>query len=386
MAGDVVLEGEFSAGGVGVLLRDLEARRISGVLRFEHDGAWREVALLAGALVEPASAPGEPDPLEALLDAQSGRYEVRERLPSLPVSQGDARTRSGSLAVHIPADLMGWCERAGLSGRLTLTRADERAEARYERGELVEIQLVGRGEGDLSAVFAWESGTFHIEAELPPGPAQPARPAPGAGDTDDAEPSFVAGAEGAVTETRGALRAATSDARAHGAAAIREGAAGEGALAAEVASGEIAARRARGREDATVPLPHARARRRDDTGQRFLRVVETTLGAIVDEAEKRRAPARSSPPQAQPAVRAPSVPPPARAPREATVRIVYVTEEIAPLAGAHARRVAAIPSQVARPRAHAAPTDRRALAGFVGGLVLALAALAAFAGVLLRAR
>jgi hypothetical protein len=367
MAGDVVLVGEIPAEGVGALLRTLEERRVSGALRFEAQGAWHEVALLAGSLVEPASGSSDDDALESLLGAQGGRYEVVARLPPLPVSQGDARVRTGSLAVHVPADLMAWCERGGLTGRLTFLREGEQAEARYERGELVEIQLAGASEGELSAVFAWDEGTFRVEADVPDG-ADP-------GDASLGPPAPVADASDARSEVSPEAPGGRADAA-------------QEPVPASTADADAmpAHRRGRARDEATVPI--ARAARRDDTGQRFLRVVETTLGAIVDQAEKQRAPSRSSPPLPMPTLRPPSVPPPPRAPREATVRIVYLTGEVAPLEDAR-------PSSPGRSQARAAEPSRRApesvaapdsVVASVGGLVAAIASVAAFAALLLHVR
>ena len=280
MPGDTVREGAIPAEGVLDLLRALELERTSGVLRFETDGTWREVALAAGQLaLDQALVSGE-DPVEALLAARSGRFEVVQRLPPLAVSKGDARVRTGSLAVHIPVDLMTYCERAGLTGVLEFIRDGERAEAVYDKGELTAIRFGGHGGGDVSAVFAWETGTFKVEAlqAVPDldleGLAESLRPGLPEVEAPPAPPPGLAS-----------------------------------------------------REDDTVPVTRKARRRRDDTGQLFLKVVETTLGAVVAQAERGRSPTRTSPPLAiSPSPRAASVPP-ARPSREATVRIIYLTGE-----------------------------------------------------------
>ncbi len=282
MPGDTVREGAIPADGVVALLRELELERTSGVLRFDTDGTWREVALAAGQLALDQALVGGEDPVEAFLAARSGRFEVVQRLPPLAVSKGDARVRTGSLAVHIPVDLMTYCERAGLTGLLEFARDGERAEAVYDKGELTAIRFGGRVGGDVNAVFAWETGTFKVEAlrvvpELESPSESPSEsPQP-------TEPEF------------------------------------EAPVAA--ASGSSA------RRDDTVPVTRKARRRRDDTGQLFLKVIETTLGAVVAEAERGRSPTRTSPPlAASPSPRADSVAPP-RPSREATVRIIYLTGE-----------------------------------------------------------
>lgn len=281
MAGETVREGVIPADGVLDVLRAIEAERTSGALRFEIDGAWQEVTLVAGQIALDQGDVDGTDPVEALLSARAGRYEVIQRLPPLPVSKGDTHVRTGSLAVHVPADLMAYCERAGLTGLLELVRDDERAEAVYDKGELTAIQFGGRLGGEVNSVFAWETGTFKIEA-LTSVPELDIEMLP------DSIPPPV--------------------------------------MPADVAPSVRPPRR-----DETVPVSRKARRRRDETGQNFLKVVETTLGAIVAQAEKGRSPTRTSPPLPPiPAPRPESLPP-SRPSREATVRIIYLTGDSIPM-------------------------------------------------------
>ena len=64
---------------------------------------------------------------------------------SLPVSSGDNLIKTGSLAVHVPSELMRYCETAGLTGLLRLTRPPQSVELFYERGELAEVRVGGAG-------------------------------------------------------------------------------------------------------------------------------------------------------------------------------------------------------------------------------------------------
>lgn len=296
-----VLAGDIPAEGVVALLREIEQRRTSGVLRATGaDGATHEIVLVAGqiALDQPET---ETDPIEGILALRSGRYEVFQRLPPLGVSHGDDLVRTGSLSVHVPADLMAYCERAGLTGLLVLERDGQRAEAAYDRGELLAIRLDGRDDDTLGEVFAWEAGTFTIEAqvETPEIAVDPASVPPG-----------------------------------------RE-----------------------------VDASEAAPARQDDTGMRFLRVVEVTLASIVEEREKRRSPTRTSPglPPA-PRSRPPSLPaPPPEPPRRSrpdTVKVIYLRADAAvdPGASSGSRHVRtdvpadtglpdARPDRVSRPRA-----------------------------------
>jgi len=363
MAGETVREGVIPADGVLDVLRAIEVERTSGALRFEIDGAWQEVTLVAGQIaLDQADADGT-DPVETLLSARAGRYEVIQRLPPLPVSKGDTHVRTGSLAVHVPADLMAYCERAGLTGLLELVRDDERAEAVYDKGELTAIQFGGHLGGEVNSVFAWETGTFKIEA-LSTVPELDIELLP------DSIPPPVMTAD-VVPSTRPARR------------------------------------------DETRPVSRKGRRRRDETGQNFLKVVETTLGAIVAEAEKGRSPTRTSPPLPPiPAPRPESLPP-SRPSREATVRIIYLTGDSIPmlpkasevastrhvrtdvtgemmLPDATPERMRETVPERARaaaiaPAEDGAPVDSRTMGLALGALLVAVGAIAGMALLLLRA-
>lgn len=363
MPGETVREGVIPADGVLDVLRAIEGERTSGALRFEIDGAWQEVTLVAGQIaLDQADADGT-DPVEALLSARAGRYEVIQRLPPLPVSKGDTRVRTGSLAVHVPADLMAYCERAGLTGLLELVRDDERAEAVYDQGELTAIQFGGHLGGEVNSVFAWETGTFKIEA-LSSVPELDIELLP-----ESIPPPVVA------ADVVPSLRPP--------------------------------------RRDDTEPVLRKGRRRRDETGQNFLKVVETTLGAIVAQAEKGRSPTRTSPPLPPiPAPRPESLPP-SRPSREATVRIIYLTGDSIPMLPkasevASTRHVRTdvtgemmlpdatpermretVPDRargVARtPADDGAPVDSRTMGLAFGALLVAVGAIAGAALVLLRA-
>lgn len=184
MARPPVLSGEIPVGGAIELLREVEVRSITGVLRFESIDSSGEIHLYGGeiAVDQPNAEPGT-DPVDALLSIDSGTYEVHQRLPPLAVSRGDDYEKHGSLAVHVPADLLNYCELAGLSGVLELTHEGQQAKATYSRGELLAIELNGE-DADLSFVFAWERGRFRVrldaeaaaraeEANLEPPPPLP---------------------------------------------------------------------------------------------------------------------------------------------------------------------------------------------------------------------
>jgi len=165
-----VVRGEFGDDGVSEVLRECERRRITGLLRFVGKGPDAEIEgtiqFFGGELAvdQPARDDGQ-DPVDLLLDLEHGTWEVDLSLPPLPVSRGTALERTGSLAVHVPVDLMTYCEKAGLTGVLELTHEGRRAEAIYEGGELLAIELDGQDATDLQEVFGWEHGRFKVSID-----------------------------------------------------------------------------------------------------------------------------------------------------------------------------------------------------------------------------
>ena len=250
------------------VLREIEARRITGRLRFSTEGVTGDVAVVAGQIaLEQEPMPDGSDPVEVVLKARKGHYVVHQRLPTLPVSRGDDDHRKGSLAVHVPADLMNYCEQSGVTGLLRLTREGNQAELVYEAGELLAIRLDGKEDADLSAVFSWDDGAFDIRVQKDVASYVPdAMPAPpSAEDSTEREPTtqFV-------------------------------------------------------------------RPRHEDTGRHFLKVFEVALTDVVSTRERVRPRARTSPPMAPaPSIRPPPAMPkiapprPARR-REQTVRIAYL--------------------------------------------------------------
>jgi hypothetical protein len=123
------MSGEIPPDGVLDILREIENCRVTGRLRFTStndsgQSQTGEVELIAGQIaLDQDPLPDGSDPVERLLAMRRGHFVVHQRLPLLPISQGDDRVRSGSLAVHVPADLMNYCEQAGRRARLRARRA-----------------------------------------------------------------------------------------------------------------------------------------------------------------------------------------------------------------------------------------------------------------------
>ncbi len=277
-----VLEGEIPEGGIVTMLLEIEALRTTGVLRFSGP-CEGEVSLVLGQIsADQDEREDEEDPIELLLAMTSGHFEIIQRLPPLPVSKGDTTRKEGSLEVHVPADLMNYCERAGLTGMLSLEQDDMRAEVRYERGELDTIRLDGLD--DLHHVFGWDEGHFVVDTYAD---------APWLEDLPDPEeePEEVAD-EADADEAKAA---------------------------------------------ANPPTPKPKPPRPDTTGQQFLRVVEVTLAEVLREREERRPPTRTSPPLPdlpKPKKHATLLPPGGAKPKrkerkDQTVRVIYLGADVA---------------------------------------------------------
>lgn len=355
MAREPVLSGEIPTDGVLELLREIEGRRITGKIRFVVGPENGEVELVAGQIaLDQDPLPNGADPVEALLQARSGLYTVHAVLPALPISQGDEFERRGSLSVHVPADLMTYCEQAGLTGTLELRNAGQLVEIVYEAGEMLAIRLDGREDVNLDHVFAWDEGSFFIRvrttddvrSRLPPGfdASEPDFDLPELPDLSipELEPvtsRHAALDEGAPTTTHvrdpeeapthpPARRLPEEDAseREPTVRFARPEPDPSGPTRRFARVDEGAASRALGA--ARAPREERASRRRtDNTGQQFLRVVEVALTEVVTVREKARASVRSvpPPPKARPSVR----PPPARPAKakDSTVRIVWLGGE-----------------------------------------------------------
>jgi len=152
MVAQAVFEGSIPAEGVEDLLGGLEE-----IVRLVH-----------GQVADAATTADEERALEVLLSLRDGEFAVYPKLPHLPVSRGTDTTRRGSLAVHPPADLMRYCENAGLTGRLLLELRGRLAIGYYEKGELSDVSIDGGTAADFVIALEWTEGTFRVDAVAPP--------------------------------------------------------------------------------------------------------------------------------------------------------------------------------------------------------------------------
>ena len=121
-----------------------------------------------GQIADAEATTEEERALEVLLSLREGQFAVYPKLPHLPVSRGTDTTRRGSLAVHPPAELMRYCENAGLSGRLLLEHRGRLAIGYYEKGELNDVSIDGGTAADFVVALEWTEGTFRVDAVPPP--------------------------------------------------------------------------------------------------------------------------------------------------------------------------------------------------------------------------
>jgi len=168
MAAEAVFEGTIPADGVGDLLGGLEQIGTTGVLSFQSTAGSGAIRLVHGQVANGEASGDEERALEVLLSLREGEFAVYPKLPHLPVSRGTDTTRRGSLGVHPPADLMRYCEAAGLTGRLLLEHRGRLAIGYYEKGELSDVSIDGGTAADFVLALEWTEGTFRVDAVPPP--------------------------------------------------------------------------------------------------------------------------------------------------------------------------------------------------------------------------
>ncbi|MGB8328901.1 MAG: hypothetical protein WCE62_02145 [Polyangiales bacterium] len=168
MVAEAVFEGVIPAEGVRDLLGGLEEIGTTGVLAFQSTSGSGAIRLVHGQVADVDATTEQERALEVLLSLREGEFAVYTKLPHLPISRGTDTTRRGSLAVHPPADLMRYCENAGLTGRLLLEHRGRLAIGYYEKGELNDVSIDGGTAADFVQALEWTEGTFRVDAVPPP--------------------------------------------------------------------------------------------------------------------------------------------------------------------------------------------------------------------------
>ncbi|MDP3274157.1 MAG: hypothetical protein Q8Q09_03110 [Deltaproteobacteria bacterium] len=152
--------GELSRVPASRILSTVERMRISGELRLSVGGRTHVVELQGG---QAAPTDEAQRAIELFIDSSAGSYELRELLPTLAKGvRQDSRTVGGSLADCSAADLLAFCEKHGLTGKLQLHSNERACIARYHRGELLSLTVDGSDNGALDEVFGWQTGRYQI--------------------------------------------------------------------------------------------------------------------------------------------------------------------------------------------------------------------------------
>lgn len=168
MVAEAVFEGAIPEEGVADVLGGLEQIGTTGVLAFQSTSGSGTIHLVHGQIANNGASEENERALETLLSLRDGQFAVYPKLPHLPVSRGTDTTRRGSLAVHPPAELMRYCENAGLTGRLLLEHRGRLAIGYYDKGELSDVSIDGGKPADFVAALEWTEGTFRVDAVPPP--------------------------------------------------------------------------------------------------------------------------------------------------------------------------------------------------------------------------
>lgn len=168
MTAQAAFEGVIPEGGVADVLGGLEELGATGVLSFQSESVSGTIRLLHGQIADSGANEEEERALQTLLSLREGQFALYPKLPHLPVSRGTDTTRRGSLAVHPPAELMRYCENAGLTGRLLLEQRGRLAIGYYEKGELADVSIDGGSPADFVIALEWSEGTFRVDAVPPP--------------------------------------------------------------------------------------------------------------------------------------------------------------------------------------------------------------------------
>jgi hypothetical protein len=168
MVAEAVFAGLIPEEGVGDVLGGLEEIGTTGVLAFQSTSGSGTIRLVHGQIADNGTTADEERALAVLLSLRDGQFAVYPKLPHLPVSRGTDTTRRGSLGVHPPAELMRYCENAGLTGRLLLEHRGRLAIGYYDKGELADVSIDGGTPADFVTALEWTEGTFRVDAVPPP--------------------------------------------------------------------------------------------------------------------------------------------------------------------------------------------------------------------------
>lgn len=158
------VQGDFRERPPIDVLKDCEEKRFTGLI--EVEGAeLRGSVLMRGGEVSSLQLHGaKGDALDAFLGLQEGRYVLRQKMPTLDGSLTAEAVVRGSLAQHGVADVLRFCEGAGLTGQVRMSSGGRHLEVFYEAGAMTAITVDGKSDADLDQAFRWRVGEFAVTA------------------------------------------------------------------------------------------------------------------------------------------------------------------------------------------------------------------------------
>lgn len=159
-----LVHGDLAEQGPIDLLKLCEETRFTGLIEVAAKGLGGSLQLRGGEIETMALEGVAADPLDAFLALTAGRYTLRQQMPTLEGGLSNDRLVRGSIANHSPADVLRFCEGAGLTGEARLSSGKRRVEVLYEAGQITTIKLDGKTDADLEEAWGWTTGEFVVTA------------------------------------------------------------------------------------------------------------------------------------------------------------------------------------------------------------------------------
>ncbi|MBI2891915.1 MAG: DUF4388 domain-containing protein [Deltaproteobacteria bacterium] len=159
-----LVHGELAERGPIDLLKLCEEKRFTGLIEIAAGKLGGSLQLRGGEIETIALEGAAADPLDAFLALTAGRYTLRQQMPNLDGGLSNDPIVRGFIADHGPADVLRFCEAAGLSGEVRLSSGKRRVEVLYESGQMTTIKVDGKTDADLEEAWAWTSGEFEVTA------------------------------------------------------------------------------------------------------------------------------------------------------------------------------------------------------------------------------
>jgi hypothetical protein len=165
----------------------------TGKLRVHARQADGEVWFLSGIVerVRFGASTGD-DASQRMLTSEVTRLDARPCLPNLDGGFDKGHATDGALGEIRPMDLLRFCETHALTCKVELASQGVRGGFEYRLGELVTVSCEAGGDGAVTKMLEWQSGTFRFnlprvdlvleQNDSPPSIPPPSMPKPEADD------------------------------------------------------------------------------------------------------------------------------------------------------------------------------------------------------------